>query len=146
VIPVVFIGSNPSSKSPDLTPFHPATRSRKILDNWIRSLQTKLGEEIQPIFLNVSDIVTLKNKPIKLSEMDLSLLLIKLSPYLYKYPIVALGDTATRALTRSEISHATMSHPSGRNRNLNDPRFVEAKLMLLADFINKYKSDGNEGY
>lgn len=48
--------------------------------------------------------------------------------------IVALGKTAATALTLLGLAFYEMPHPSGRNRLLNDPAFVEQKIKGLAQF------------
>ena len=49
--------------------------------------------------------------------------------------IVALGKTAEKALTLLQLSHFTMPHPSGLNRQLNDKNYVQEKLKGLKDYL-----------
>lgn len=44
-------------------------------------------------------------------------------------PIIALGWNASRTLERLQIKHTRIDHPSGLNRNLNDPKH-EAFVVL----------------
>jgi uracil-DNA glycosylase len=49
--------------------------------------------------------------------------------------IVALGKTAEKALTLLRYNFYVMSHPSGLNRQLNDPKFVEEKIKGLREYL-----------
>jgi uracil-DNA glycosylase len=57
--------------------------------------------------------------------------------------IVALGKTAARALTLLGIPFCEMPHPSGCNRKLNDPAYVQQKIKELTEFCNRVSSDTN---
>ena len=77
-----------------------------------------------------------KNRPLKTSEIHqnldrLSLLILEKKPT----KIVALGNTAVKALTLLRADFYQMPHPSGRNRQLNDKLFVEERIKGLIDFI-----------
>lgn len=50
--------------------------------------------------------------------------------------IVALGKTAEKALTLLGIPHFAMPHPSGRNRQLNDPEYLSKKIKGLQNYCN----------
>lgn len=116
---VLFVASNPSVKSPDQSPLHPSTKSRSILDSWISGL------DIEPAFINVSDVKTEKNKRLSASQIKQSLpsLVNKIQQYDADY-IVALGDTATLALSLINQTHVAIPHPSGLNRKLNDKQEI----------------------
>lgn len=133
---VVFVGSNPSTSSPDTSPFHPGTHSRRVVDEWIH----QTGMDIEPIFLNVSDIPTLHNKPLKVEEEHLSTLLIKLGRYPHA-AVVSLGNTADEALTHCFTHHLALPHPSGRNHILNDADKVKRLITSLRNWILVYKED-----
>lgn len=45
------------------------------------------------------------------------------------YPIIALGNNAEKALKDLKAAHFKLPHPSGRNRQLNDKKFIETKLL-----------------
>lgn len=49
--------------------------------------------------------------------------------------VVALGSFPSRVLSRLGVDHFTLPHPSGLNRKLNDPEYVEAMLKMCRDYI-----------
>lgn len=135
---VVFVGSNPSTSSPNNTPFHPSTKSRKVVDAWVWGT----GLDIEPVFLNVSDIPIANNKPLKLDDSMLSIFAIKVGAHV-DAPVVALGATAATALRRVGIHCLCLPHPSGMNRKLNSPEYVEHTIETLKVYIERYNTDGD---
>lgn len=136
MIKILLIGSNPSHKSPDNTPFHASTRSRIILDAWFRDIECQMS------FMNVSDQKTDNNKPLTRRQIR------NYIPHIKQrlnetdcHGIVALGQTASWALTQAEVPHLAMPHPSGMNRQLNDPEFVAGKIEELRKFIDERRED-----
>jgi len=119
-VKVLFVASNPSTKSPDNTALHPATRSRKILDRWISDMN------IAPIFINVCDEKTYKNKPLSKQNIldNLNSLQLKITNTKIN-TVVALGDTASLALSLIKQPHVKVPHPSGLNRKLNDDKEIQ---------------------
>ena len=51
--------------------------------------------------------------------------------------VVALGAVASRALTEIGINHFRMPHPSGLNRQLNDPEHVSDCLRRLSVYATE---------
>jgi hypothetical protein len=136
-IKVLFVGSNPGLSSPDDTPFHPSSRSRRTLDSWTKGL------DIDTSYVNVCDFKTPNNRPLKQSEIQDALpgLILKVSIY-SNYRIVAVGKTASRALGMANITkYHTVPHPSGRCRLLNDEQFVANAVSALIYFIKGYNND-----
>lgn len=130
---ILLIGSNPSIRSPDNSPFHAATRSRMILDEWFADLQGHMKA-----FINVTDIVKADNKPLTGSEIQAALPALKLRLEEFKgFKFVALGKTAARACELAGVKFLEMPHPSGMNRKLNDPEYVKEKIKRLAEFISE---------
>lgn len=112
---IVFIGSNPSTSSPDDSAFHPDTSSGKRIRSWVEGL------DIDVSFLNVSNKKTTLNK--KPSKQDLkegfdrlSFELRDLDPDL----LVTVGDTAKEVLSMYQCKRHHMPHPSGLSRLWND--------------------------
>jgi uracil-DNA glycosylase len=129
-IKVLFVGSNPSEKSPDNSALHSSTRSRKILNSWIQDL------EIDAYFCNACNVQTKKNKPLskrQIHEGSESLIL-KISQLKCDY-VVALGKSAAYALGVVSVDHVEIPHPSGLNRKLNDRRVVDGIKNRLRDMI-----------
>lgn len=133
---VILVGSNPSSRSPNNTPFDPSVKSAKVLSAWIRGIDAEF------LFMNVSDLKTDGNKPLSSSQIKESLPSLK--EKLDSYPnarIVALGKTAEKALSALEVNFLALPHPSGMNRLLNDPETVRLTKENLKSFSLGYNSN-----
>lgn len=126
---VVVVGSNPSIKSPDLSPFHTSTRSRMVIDQWFSQIDAEIH------FVNLIDETRPGNRPLTRSEIFSSGRSIKnkLDSF-HDAKIVAVGKAAETALTLLGYNFFAMPHPSGRNRLLNDKTFVEEKIKKLVHF------------
>lgn len=129
---ILFVGSNPSQKSVCDAAFHGSTKSSQILTSWCKDITgTKMH-------INVSNNKTEENRPLKVSEIKESL-----DPLMAEIviaeadKIVALGKTAAKALTLLGVDFYEMPHPSGRNRLLNDPKYVEEKIKGLLEFCSQ---------
>ncbi len=127
VIKVTFVGSNPSEASPDDSPFHAQTRSRLILDAWIK------GANAEYALVNVIDQKTRNNRPLTIAQIKDALPGLRAKIKTTK--VVALGKTAEKALTLMGIGFITMPHPSGLNRKLNDPKYVEQEVAKLHAYL-----------
>ena len=53
-------------------------------------------------------------------------------------PVVALGSNASEALSRFQVQHLRLPHPSGLNRQLNDPRVEELAIGQLRQLKETY--------
>lgn len=124
---VVFIGSNPSEASNSNSAFALSTKSYGTLRAWINAAG------IETVALeNVSEIKTPNNRPLNAKEIDQGME--RLLPILERRKfthIVAIGKTAAKALRRHGIEHLELPHPSGLNRKLNDPKFIEQTIAEL---------------
>jgi uracil-DNA glycosylase len=125
---VLIVGSNPSNSSPDESPFHEGTKSRKTIEAWIQGL------DIEVHYINV--VNSKLDKP-PTQEMILSELpsLNKRIELINPDKVVAVGKVATQALTLLRCDFLEMPHPSGRNRKWNDKVFKEEKIKTLRTFI-----------
>lgn len=126
---VLFVGSNPSNASVCDVAFHGSTKSSKVLTEWTSHIQDRLL-----MYINVLSHKTEGNRPLKTSEIKsnidkLSQMLASIQP---DY-VVALGKTASTALTLLQRQHYQMPHPSGRNRKLNDKTYVAEKIKGLVE-------------
>ena len=120
---IVFVGSNPSSSAKNFD-----TKSGQILRSWVDA--SGIENWLQ---YNVANNPTPGNRPLKVSEIK------ECIPELQKSlqgwtKIVALGKTAHRALTMAGIPHLEMPHPSGLNRKLNCPFYVNECISKLRDY------------
>jgi hypothetical protein len=127
---ILFVGSNPSKASTCDSPFHGSTRSAKILAQWTKDIQGNKA------YVNVVDQKTEGNRPLKTSEIraNLSKLAVDVAR---ADKVVALGKTAAKALEMLGAKFCEMPHPSGRNRLLNDPRYVEQKVKSLLEYCSQ---------
>lgn len=126
---VMFVGSNPSNASATDAAFHGATKSSKILTEWTKNIPYKAH-------CNVIDKKTEGNRPLTTEEVKAGLedLRWKLTGSTH---IVALGKTASKALSLLNVPFYEMPHPSGRNRLLNDPKYVEGKVKGLENYCSQ---------
>ena len=108
---MLFVGSNPSNASETDSPFHGSTRSGRILSSWCEDLP---GTRLH---VNVSDLKTENNRPLKVAEIKASLDSLKSKiEEINPSCIVALGKTAAKALSMLDVQFHEMPHPSGMNR------------------------------
>jgi hypothetical protein len=129
---IVFVGSNPSNASVPSSAFHGSTRSAQILAQWTKDID----QSSVKTYVNVVEVKTDKNRPLKTSEIKANLSrLIKDVECADK--IIALGKTAAKALSMLGVSFYEMPHPSGRNRLLNDPKYVEQKVKGLLQYCSE---------
>lgn len=143
MVNVLIVGSNPSNRSQDTSAFHLDTRSRKVLDNWFETISRE-GLEIKKHFVNVTDKKTSDNRPLTKGEVEESLQTLRQKILeVGADKIVALGKTSSEALTRLEVAHHPMPHPSGLNRQLNDPNFVIQKIRGLEEYLLQPSSEIN---
>jgi len=49
--------------------------------------------------------------------------------------VIALGNVASKALTKVGVDHFKMPHPSGLNRQMNDPAFVDRKIEECYNYL-----------
>jgi uracil-DNA glycosylase len=126
---MVFVGSNPSEASRNAEPFQPETRSRQIVDSWI----TRAGIVDEVCFYNIANRITPGNHPLSKSEIKSSVPRIKFELQNFTR-VIALGKAAHAALELAGIPHLALGHPSGLNRQLNDPMYVAECINKLREY------------
>lgn len=129
---IVFVGSNPSSSSPDNSAFHPETTSGRKVREWIKGL------DIDAVFLNIHNDKTTLNKPLTKKQMEegfdrLSFELRDLDPDL----LVTVGDTARDCLSMYQCKRHHMPHPSGLSRFWNNKEESARAIEELRQIIQK---------
>lgn len=133
---ILLLGSNPSGSSANNTAFDVSTNSGRTLSTWMAMTGC------HPCSChNVSNTPTPNNRPLTVGEIKANLARLNndinmVSPD----KIVAVGKTAAKALTLLRLEFFELPHPSGLNRQLNDPKFIEEKIKKLAEFINEPSS------
>lgn len=129
----LFVGSNPSIKAATLVPFCPTTKSGDTLRKWAADMGL---EHYQ--FFNVSNLPTKGNRPLTKNEIMTNSSRLKTelqSDVLRAGKVVAVGKAAAVALTLLRIPFYEMPHPSGLNRQLNDPAYLAEKIKGLLKYL-----------
>lgn len=138
---VLFIGSNPATAATSTYPFDISSKSGKTIREWI----IRAGITGNATFYNVANRRTPNNRPLKKSEIEAALPMLQRAVEWEKsfqrkdIYLVAVGKTAQQALTLLRLPFYAMPHPSGLNRQLNDPQFVEEKINGLKKFFSPSK-------
>lgn len=128
---IIFVGSNPSNAAKNVEPFTPDTVSGRVLQSWINAagILDITGQ------YNIRNTPTPNNRP--LTKAEIKEALPKLKESLIGFTkIVALGRTAAYALGEAGIDHLELPHPSGLNRKLNCPFYVNECISKLRDYAN----------
>jgi hypothetical protein len=125
---VLIVGSNPSQKSPDNSPFHKNTASFKRVSGWFSHLNVELH------FINLVDEKTENNKQLTKTQIKPHLADIVMKTRGYN-KIVACGNIASMGLDMANVDHFTVPHPSGVNRFWNCPRSTYEKLTEMLDYV-----------
>lgn len=128
----LFVGSNPSAASKGTSAFCPSTKSGKTLYDWIRQAGVNVS-----VLTNVADYITNNNKPLSDKQIRLKINSLKLTLHEHKgMHVIAVGKTAAKALKMAGCTEFyEMPHPSGLNRQLNDPEYVAGKIKGLQHYI-----------
>jgi hypothetical protein len=115
---IIFVGDKPSPKNIDPNIPFVGTQSYKTLLDWIWRMD-----------LNISNII-LCNKD-KLDDIVLNM-----DTYdYYSVKIVSLGREAEKISEVYTDKHFNLPHPSGRNRKLNDKKYVSKILKECKEWI-----------
>jgi uracil-DNA glycosylase len=129
---ILFVGSNPSNSSLTDAAFHGSTQSSKILTDWCANIKNGFF-----VHVNVINKKTENNRPLSRKEIQDSLNSLKQNIAGIKPDrIIALGKTASTALTLLQVDFFEMPHPSGKNRMLNDKQYVTQKVNDLVKYCS----------
>ena len=132
---LIIVGSNPSSASPDCSPFHPTTKSRQFIDKLFN------GSSYELTYINLVDYKTEGNKPLSNKVIKLELVNIKQKFHgIRDSKIITLGKTASYGLDLAGIGHFALPHPSGLCRFWNDRVASEAKIQEMFRWIESHYS------
>lgn len=105
---IIFVGDRPSAKNIDPNIPFVGTKSYKKLLEWIKILEIE-----NYVLLN--------------SHTEIDIFHVK-TLYGIGYLVIALGNNASKRLSKAEILHHKLPHPSGLNRKLNDKEYVDSEL------------------
>lgn len=114
---------NPSS-APMRGPNFVAHSTIGRLYHWM----SKIGAPIFS-FCNVAE----KTGVVRLSDVDLERVRTMTAGY---DRVIALGNFPSKVLNRLGVGHFRLPHPSGLNRQLNDPNFIVMELERCGDYLS----------
>jgi len=132
-ISIMFVGSNPSTASPDNSPFHKGTKSRQTIDGWFKGADFNY----HCAFANIINYKKQDNK--KLTKSEINKNLPKISKRFKNLGrnklLIAVGNDAQMTLQAAGVEHFKMPHPSGLNRFWNDKEAGEAKIQEMLEWL-----------
>ena len=114
---VMFVGDRPSPKNTNPSVAFYGTKSMDTLAGWLFWLGLN---KKQVLFINSH-------------EQDL-LVAIEVHSNLGG-TVVALGNNASDRLDKIGVPHFKLPHPSGRNRKLNDKKFIDSELEKCKNYL-----------
>lgn len=127
---VLIVGQNPSKKNIDpYTPFD-GTRSGVTVNKWLDKLEV---HKSMCYSINCKNSVDYKFNEQGIREtadyLNYSV------PFMKYDKILALGKIAHKVLAQAGIAHFELPHPSGRNRKLNDKKWLSKQLELAKEYV-----------
>lgn len=129
---VLVVGSNPSNDSPDLTAFHPNTKSGKKVRSWFNISEANIH------YTNVSYKKTLANRPLTISEIKQEVPTLTAELHTIRPDaVIAVGSAAKKALDLIGVKYFHIPHPSGLSRFWNSKDDSENAVQALRDYISK---------
>ena len=118
---IYFIGDKPSKKNTDKNVAFVGTRSYKTLLDWIY----RMNLSINSICLFNYERFIETDEQRTWSSFDV---------------VIALGNEASKALTKENIPHLKIPHPSGKNYLLYDKKTVDKFLKQCKDYIGVHNA------
>jgi hypothetical protein len=119
---VVFVGEEPSKLNVDPNIPFVGARCFKTLVSWIKELQPDYY-----VCLNCS----------KLEDIDKLLKLYCKG----EFSVIALGNKASKTISKYGIEHHKMPHPSGKNFKLNNKQYVALELYHAHSYLLGLKEE-----
>lgn len=126
---VLFVGQNPSKENLDLNVPFVGTKSHKVLNRWAFIIGAHSYNMI-----NCSNEIYFK--PNKKNIHSTAEYFTVLKFYLKYDKIIALGNIAAKVLTKANIEHFKLPHPSGLNRKLNDKKWLRKQLKEAKKYVH----------
>jgi hypothetical protein len=128
---VLIVGNNLSPKSPDPTVPLTGIRSGTILIRWLESLKIE-GLEFHVINMSSRTSKIMAESVFNNGEVSVVAAFSKSCD-----AVIALGRKVGMALTRAQVAHFEMPHPSRLNRKLNNPHYVEEQLRQCEAYLQQ---------
>ena len=121
---VIVIGQSPSASD-----YPSASGTFAIINAWMTTAGVYAWS-----FMNASEEIGGN----KMSQVDLKKFREDIDPWIGK-KIIAMGELASRVLTKLNIPHLKIQHPSGLNRNLNNPDIKLIQPTLIYNYVKGKK-------
>ena len=122
---VLIVGQNPSVKNYDQYIAFKGTQSGKRLDAWMEKLNIQNGN-----IINASQEIGAVN--LKQADYKTIYFTIRSNPI---DKVIALGNYASKVLTKMQIPHYKLPHPSGKARIHNNPEKVAELLNSCYNYL-----------
>lgn len=119
---ILIVGQNPADRPLDGS--HTKSMTFRKLDKWAEELDIGMYAFINTV--PERGAATMKNV-----QWDY----LRQSVTLHK-KVIALGGFASSVLTKLNVDHFRLPHPSPRNRLLNDKKFEAEQLRLCKKYLN----------
>ena len=118
MLKILLVGDKPSSKNKDPNVAFVGTKSFTTIQQWLKVMG--LGNA----------------KIVMINRVDPSFHNLVIQATLGRYKIIALGAEAKKALTHLGVSNFfCLPHPSGRNRKLNNKKYVAEILQQCKSWV-----------
>ena len=117
---LLLVGDKPSKKNKDPKVAFVGTASHKRIMEWLE------------VLLDEKAAISMVNR----TDPEFSVVLIRAT--LKRYQIIALGEEAAQALAHhGVVNYFKLPHPSGRNRKLNNKKYVAEILQKCKTWIEE---------
>lgn len=126
---IIFVGDKPSKANLNPNIAFVGTKSYKRLLEWIYELDLSINDVVLCNKENINKYVYIDLFFVSVPGFHLDILI--------SDRIIALGNNASKHLTKLGITHHKMDHPSGLNHKLNDRQYVKSMLQSTRKFINE---------
>lgn len=130
---LLILGQNPSPKDPNGILTDKSQSGRRLIE-WLKVLNPNDRYDI--VLQNVSDGLGGAYIPLKNVNIQNIMMLHDNSDV-----CIALGHVATRVLSKFTADFITLPHPSGLNRQLNDKKELDLKLVTISNLLDDKMKD-----
>ena len=129
---IIFVGDKPSTKNIDPKVPFVGTKSYKTLLDWIARLDIDISDTII-VNSNGVDKYPFSNDNNTAINFSCPATSVDYDAELDK--VIALGNNAASVLNGHLLPHFKLPHPSGRNRKLNDKKYVKQVLKECKEWL-----------
>lgn len=124
---IIFVGDEPSAKNIDPNVPFVGTQSYKRLLGWIWEMD-----------INISDVTLLNQNKLDINYVNGDVYYDRtFIDNECNITFIALGKKAAEKLDGSYVRFFDLPHPSGRNRKLNDKKYVKQILKQCKEWLNE---------